>query len=316
MTPAERLAQAKTGEVFTFAADEPLGHVRLPARVAGITIRGGVLSSIRARPNPGLRLENVGLAFQSPAAPSKNEPRLGDFSGCDGMVWEGGQIIGKPRPDGTREGQPCYLTNCNDVIIRGLLVEGFGGGIRCIGGSGHLVEDNEVRRVRGSLVQVTTEGNSALRRNFCHTPLSEDYGGAGDHGNLTSVRPIGEAPGIAVEGNTLVVGQGLKTFCGIDMKQDSTPAGVHWMVAPLIVGNIVSTSHGYGVRIQQVKGGLVEGNALHWAKTGPDDRAGPRCQIWSPIRLGPDGGKLVVRDSGEPLLYKLTADDLDALDAA
>lgn len=312
MTPAERLGRAKSGERFTFAPEEPLGDVVLPRGVTDLTIEGGVFRTLRVSRSRGIRLLGCGVHYRVPEGDEVTHWAV-VATNCDDLAWIGGRLEAVPRPDGVRWGTPFRTSGeCTGVHLEGLWVSGWDSGLRVLSGSGHTIRGNEVARCRATHISLHTSGRSVIEGNLVHSPFPQNYGGTGDHGNLIATRPIGIAPGIVIRDNVCVVGVGgERSFMGIDVKRE-TSGGPRAYEGMQIVRNLVSTRHGFGIRVQDMNGGLIEGNTLHWPRGS--DRNGPTIHVWQNVRRDSEGRPLIVRGNAAAVTpYKLAAEDLASL---
>lgn len=253
MTPAQAIAAAKPGDVLTFAADEPLGAVKLGTKQAAVTVRGGVADSLLVY-GGGHRF--LGLKVRQPALLSTTSAACMRVVAKD-VVFEGLDAEGSRDAEGFANGYGLVLDGrCERISVTGSRVTGFWACMVLGENPDTLIDDCEMGRSRRSILLGCPGHRSRLSRLKLHTIEPKNYGGAGDHGNFigfwTADRDIED---LVLDTITCEQRDGWPVM-GVSMYCKGNRMG--WWIRPTLRNIVVTSQHTQGITLSQSRGAQLE----------------------------------------------------------
>ncbi len=263
MTPAEAIAAAQPGEVLAFAADEPLGAVKLGTKQTGVTVKGGIVDSLLVY---GAGHRFAGVTVRQPLLGKTTTAACVRVVGRD-IAFEGLDAEGSRDPEGYPTGYGLVLdSRCERISVTGSKVTGFWACMVLGENADTLIDDCEMGRSRRSILLGAPGHRSRLSRLKLHTITPKDYGGTGDHGNFigfwTADRDIHD---VVLDTITCEQRDGWPVM-GVSMYCKGNRTG--WWENPTLRNIAITSQHTQGITLSQSRGAVLD-KLASWATRDP-----------------------------------------------
>jgi hypothetical protein len=290
MTPAQAIAAAKPGAVLIFAADEPLGAVKLGAKQTGVTVRGGVAESLliygAGHRFEGLRVEQAELGDATKTACIRVV--------AQGIAFDGLMASGSLDTEGSPNGYGLVLDSRSaDITIINSKITDFWSALVIAKNDDVRVDNCELGRTRRSPLLGSPGNDNRFTRLMLHTVLPKNYGGDGDHGNFVGLWTDGQDVRDFLLDTVTCEQRDGHPVMGISMYCKGDRSG--WWVRPTLRDIVVISQHTQGLTLSQSRGALLE-RIASFATRDPRGLPKPPREQFAPRAFLKGAEALTMRD--------------------